>query len=55
MNACFCIGPQPGFDECPCRIRERTRQKHEDFARGYEIGFRMGRGNPKPKQAEAKP
>lgn len=28
-QACNCVGPQPGYPVCPCRMPEHTRRENE--------------------------
>ena len=40
-SQCFCIGPQDGEPECPCRMRAKSDEKAEAFRDGFEAGRRF--------------
>lgn len=37
-QSCFCVGPQNGDPECPCRMRARSAFKSNDWLDGFEAG-----------------
>lgn len=45
MRQCFCIGPQPGDDLCPCRKRARRDRDQVLIERGIEIGIALVQRN----------
>lgn len=47
-HPCFCIGPQNGEPECPCRMRIRRNEKNADWLKGFEPGRKStAKGEPK--------